>query len=421
MAVIPQFDPQNNTGLITRIGEAQSLMFRAQEMGIRREQHEMNKRKFGVELLTMDLEQQAAQLQVQNARLALKKQESAFSYEQKALEFKEQQLEATKAAAENELGTAPEARQKFDEVMAAVKDPKRSLLDRQAIVDSWIQGHQGLINSKLNPDLQQEFAGYAETLAGARGHMSAQLNQNIISSAMLLKGTIDSAKTLDELENISRDPRYQYAAMHPEFAKRVAEKQDNLLKHQQALELEAAKAGSNKPKIPSESLRQIDSVFGVNEILDQIELKFKNAGPVGPFLGMIRSKNPYDKTAQALTTYVQSTIPGLARGVFREVGVLTDTDIARYERALPSLRTPEDLAKMIVADLKDRLKRTSRNTIRVYNAAGYDTDGLQALFDETFTELEEDRSGMTDTVSNEELMGAAEAGDPGFTRIEFNR
>jgi hypothetical protein len=59
--------------------------------------------------------------------------------------------------------------------------------------------------------------------------------------------------------------------------------------------------------------------------------------------------NPYDTDAQTLKAQLQSLIPNLARGVYGEVGVLTDNDIHLYSQTVPNLKGTEDVNKAILA------------------------------------------------------------------------
>lgn len=59
--------------------------------------------------------------------------------------------------------------------------------------------------------------------------------------------------------------------------------------------------------------------------------------------------NPYDVNAQVINNLLTSITPGIARGVYGEVGVLTDSDIERYKATLPNLTQPKDLQQAVLA------------------------------------------------------------------------
>lgn len=68
-----------------------------------------------------------------------------------------------------------------------------------------------------------------------------------------------------------------------------------------------------------------------------------------PILGRLRSMNPYDTNAQVLKAQLQALIPNLARGVYGEVWVLTDNDIANYAKTIPNLSSTQDVNKAILS------------------------------------------------------------------------
>ena len=68
-----------------------------------------------------------------------------------------------------------------------------------------------------------------------------------------------------------------------------------------------------------------------------------------PIIGRLRSYNPYDANAQALLAEINATVPNIARGVYGEVGVLTDADIQNYAKTLPNIKSTEDTNKLVLA------------------------------------------------------------------------
>lgn len=59
--------------------------------------------------------------------------------------------------------------------------------------------------------------------------------------------------------------------------------------------------------------------------------------------------NPYNTDAQTLNAQISALIPNLARGVYGEVGVLTDADVAQYTKTVPNLKSTEAVNKAILA------------------------------------------------------------------------
>lgn len=96
----------------------------------------------------------------------------------------------------------------------------------------------------------------------------------------------------------------------------------------------------------------------------------------GPVMGIIRSNNPFDEKARLIKAQITKIIPGLARGVFNEVGVLTDPDVRMYSQTIGNLTTPEEVNEaltkaamdMVAKGFEDRLVTMAKNR---KNVSGY--------------------------------------------------
>jgi|TARA_R100001530_G_scaffold10633_2_gene10494 hypothetical protein len=108
------------------------------------------------------------------------------------------------------------------------------------------------------------------------------------------------------------------------------------------------------------------------------DIKDKDGGKIdwSPITGVIKGKNPWSKEGQATNAQLQATIPNLARGVFGEVGVLTDRDVELYRKTLPNLTQPEDIRKSITAITLRTLRNSLDDQIEVNAGSGVDMSGL---------------------------------------------
>jgi len=70
-----------------------------------------------------------------------------------------------------------------------------------------------------------------------------------------------------------------------------------------------------------------------------------------------------DPNAAAINAIIQGIIPTVARGIFQEVGVLTDQDIANYKRTVPDINKPENANKLIELVLLKTLERAYADTL----------------------------------------------------------
>jgi hypothetical protein len=79
----------------------------------------------------------------------------------------------------------------------------------------------------------------------------------------------------------------------------------------------------------------------------------------------------------AINAQIQRTVPGLARGIFKEVGVLTDQDIQNYKRTLPNLTSPEQQNKLALLATYDVIERSMAISLANQAKAKNDVSGYQ--------------------------------------------
>ena len=111
---------------------------------------------------------------------------------------------------------------------------------------------------------------------------------------------------------------------------------------------------------------EIQSIEKFKFTLDRLgELKDVLEGEAtGPILGIIRSANPFDKKARLIKAQITKIIPGLARGVFGEVGVLTDPDVRMYSQTIGNLTTPEEVNNALTAMAIDMVASGFENKLK---------------------------------------------------------
>lgn len=114
----------------------------------------------------------------------------------------------------------------------------------------------------------------------------------------------------------------------------------------------------------------------------------------GPILGLFREKNPWDTQAQTIKTSLNAIVPNLARGVYGEVGVLTDNDIATYSKTIPNLRSTEAVRNAVLYITLDMIGKSIKNTLSVNAAAGRDVSG----FVDIYTEMEATKNSILSTI-----------------------
>ena len=105
-------------------------------------------------------------------------------------------------------------------------------------------------------------------------------------------------------------------------------------------------------------------------------LKNENTGPMVGFWRQFKSGLGFDDKALLIKAQITKIIPGLARGVFNEVGVLTDQDVAMYSRTIGNLNTPEEVNEALTNAAMDMVARGFENKLSTLaksrkNVSGY--------------------------------------------------
>ena len=129
--------------------------------------------------------------------------------------------------------------------------------------------------------------------------------------------------------------------------------------------------------------------------IQRISGLFEDIGKTDPIIGRFREKNPYDNKIVELNSLITQTVPGLARGIFKEVGVLTDTDIARYTDTIANPKLTADQVKLVTDNLLETIEESIRIQINTLSSLGYDL----GTFEDT---LSFDDSSINDGLSDED-------------------
>ena len=110
----------------------------------------------------------------------------------------------------------------------------------------------------------------------------------------------------------------------------------------------------------------------------------------GPILGAFKGANPWDTNAQTIKAQLNAIVPNLARGVYGEVGVLTDNDIRTYSQTLPNLKSTEDIRNAVLGITVDLIGKSIKRTLEVNAANKKDVSG----FVDIYTEMENTKDSI---------------------------
>jgi hypothetical protein len=139
--------------------------------------------------------------------------------------------------------------------------------------------------------------------------------------------------------------------------------------------------GVEKHKLLQAHLEKFNNIDSAEATLKDIQGVLSEVGnKSGPMVGRLRQLIGgvgYDSLAIRLNNLVDSLTPGLARGVFGEVGVLTDDDVRRYKALIPNIQRDPKVAKILMDDLLNTLQTRKKITIGNLEKAGYDIENFK--------------------------------------------
>lgn len=167
-----------------------------------------------------------------------------------------------------------------------------------------------------------------------------------------------------------------------------------------------ASAGGDDPSVGlSEKLSQYQNVsLNIEDLYNEVT-KFDT----GPFVGTLRQYNPYDVNAGVVKARLSGMVSSLARGVYGEKGVLTDADVALYQKTLPNIKYTDDLNKLILSMTIKTLQRGMEAQISSNSTLGVDFSGYEPIYKDLQTKSENLLSEISKTnqpqVSELEIKG----------------
>lgn len=160
-------------------------------------------------------------------------------------------------------------------------------------------------------------------------------------------------------------------------------------------------ASAGGSELNSTQLSKISKSFLVLDQIGDLQKSIEGVN-TGPLIGILTSNNPLDEQARLINAQLTSIIPNLAKGVYGEVGVLTDNDVRLYRETLPNLKSTEEASALIL----DMTLRTINNSIEkqfeVLAKGGKDVSGFAGDYDELGGKLF--RDGSSDSKSSNNVI-----------------
>jgi len=161
------------------------------------------------------------------------------------------------------------------------------------------------------------------------------------------------------------------------------------------------KTAGGKP-MTDNSIQKLSKGLTVLDQVGTLQTNIKDM-KTGPIVGAFRGKNPWDTNAQVIKAQLNAIVPNLARGVYGEVGVLTDNDIKIYSQTLPNLSSTEDIRNAILGITVDLIGKSVKKTLEVNAANQKDVSG----FVDIYTDMNSTRDSIFSQIPGYKPGGAS--------------
>lgn len=235
-----------------------------------------------------------------------------------------------------------------------------------AIPDDWDGSPESLItiNKGLTPT-QAASAARSSAAGGGSVEPSGEVTRDVDS---VMNGTLN-------LQDISVKDNYR-AIVAGEVTARVKEAE----KSGDMFGVMAGSAAYDKEVSDSflQSMEKTISVMGQLGVLQE-----NIAGTdTGPIVGAFRGKNPWDTNAQTIKAQLNAIVPNLARGVYGEVGVLTDNDIRTYSKTIPTITSTDSVRDAVLFITIDMIKRNIETKVKTQAAGQRDMSKFAGIYEQ---------------------------------------
>jgi len=147
-----------------------------------------------------------------------------------------------------------------------------------------------------------------------------------------------------------------------------------------------------------------DTAIRMDKALQNLLAKHPQAvGFITGRIGKWVNSPEWSADVAALTRETTAILAPVAKGTFNETGVLSDKDVARYEKILPALQQDPKVAQLLSKELMRTVSDNYARQVDFWGKAGYDSSG----FDTTVAEMKAQTEAQIGTPSAPGTAGGA--------------
>lgn len=172
----------------------------------------------------------------------------------------------------------------------------------------------------------------------------------------------------------------------------------------------------SQPELDFEKLTQTERELAVGtiEIAARIgdvrknfeELNKEDQGRLQGQLTKIKNMGIEDLDYAIFEASVIGALPGIARDIFNEVGVLTDKDMERYRKILPDITDSAQIGEVLISTLEDIIATRAHSVVLTARLANADTADMIALLEAEGFDMDRVKPGLNAAQINENIETA---------------
>ena len=131
-----------------------------------------------------------------------------------------------------------------------------------------------------------------------------------------------------------------------------------------------------KKTLPATQVDNLSQARNVKQDVEKLYQMLQDLPGNGPIGGRLQALDPYNDKVVAINAQITRIVPGLARGIFNEVGVLTDQDVDRYRNTIANPNMTDSQIEQLHNDTVFKIDQSIGSTIDTFNMAGYNVDNF---------------------------------------------
>ena len=256
-----------------------------------------------------------------------------------------------------------------------------TLLEEKRAHDEKLIGARGVEQRKLEKEKQAGEAAVSTALAHSRahtfGHTPEQKN-SILMTAVLGGGKLEHYKIADEqFASLVQMKRSQIKGM-------ILDPKTHNITDIDVIRL----SGANDRLLGDTPRQQLSKAWAVRTQISQLkESGFIDSVDTGKISAKINKFTSWfntegSKNVAVLNGLLDAIIPNLARGVYGEIGVLTDADIQTYKKTFVALSNDELVNKILYDKTKEFVDTSIRRQLLTAARDGFNVSGRTSDFGE---------------------------------------